>query len=351
MLTGSVEEQVSAALELIDRAAGPAESVRIEPATPVVGDGGFGRIVAVGEPGQDQLTAGLRHRAARLARQVGGTCLTVVSAESPTAAGPISDVDLLLHGSTAPEDVAQALASWCAQTRPSVMMGTSTSWSREVFGRLAVRLDSGLIGDALDLDIEQGRLVAWKAAFGGASVAAITSSSEVQLVTVQPTGAPRISRLAGPSRQIRTVARGSRVHRSGLARNDDLAALIEAEFVVGVGTGVGPDEYELLDPLLDLFDAELGATRKVADNGWLPRARQLGITGRSISPNVFLSLGSSGKFNHMVGVRGAGLVLAVNTDPDAPAFEHADAGIVGDWRVVVPALVAARLDSNASRSA
>jgi len=104
---------------------------------------------------------------------------------------------------------------------------------------------------------------------------------------------------------------------------------------------VDPADYPELDPLLAALGAELGATRKVTDNGWLPRARQIGITGRSIAPRLFVSIGSSGKFNHMVGVRAAGTVLAVNPDPDAPVFGVADVGIVGDWRTVAPHLVAA----------
>ena len=123
-------------------------------------------------------------------------------------------------------------------------------------------------------------------------------------------------------------------------RDDDLDVLAEAHAVIGVGTGVGPDEYAALEPLRTLLGAELGATRKVTDKGWLPRARQIGITGRAIAPRLFVSIGASGKFNHTVGVRAAGTVLAINPDPTAPIWDVADAGIVGDWRAVVPLLVA-----------
>ena len=90
-----------------------------------------------------------------------------------------------------------------------------------------------------------------------------------------------------------------------------------------------------------MLHAELGATRKVTDNGWLPRARQIGITGRTVSPRLFVSIGASGKFNHMVGVRAAGTILAINPDPGALVFGVADIGIVADWREAVPALVVA----------
>jgi electron transfer flavoprotein alpha subunit len=126
----------------------------------------------------------------------------------------------------------------------------------------------------------------------------------------------------------------------GWARDDDTTTLAEAAVVVGVGGGIVPDEYGQLESLLDILGAELGATRKVTDRGWQPHARQIGITGRSIAPNLYVALALSGKFNHMVGVRSAGTILAVNPEPEAPVFAAADVGITADWRDAVPALVA-----------
>jgi electron transfer flavoprotein alpha subunit len=108
--------------------------------------------------------------------------------------------------------------------------------------------------------------------------------------------------------------------------------------VVGVGKGVDPERYAELDGLRSLLGAELGATRKVTDNGWLPRARQIGITGHTISPRLYVALGMSGKFNHLVGVRSAGTIVAVNTDPEAPVFAAADIGILARWDEAVPEL-------------
>ncbi len=106
-----------------------------------------------------------------------------------------------------------------------------------------------------------------------------------------------------------------RVQVLARTRDDDLDTLAEARAVVGIGQGVAPDEYPALEPLLESLGAELAATRKVTDRGWLPRSRQVGITGRTIAPRLYLAIGASGKFNHMVGVRAAGTVLAVNADP------------------------------------
>jgi len=174
-------------------------------------------------------------------------------------------------------------------------------------------------------------------------VAAITATSPVQLVTLRPgmleLYAPR-EPAAAPASELHAPSAG-RVRHVDAGRDDELDELMRARAVVGVGTGVRPEEYPVLDPLLEVLGAQLAATRKVTDKGWQPRARQVGITGRSISPLLYVAVGLSGKFNHMVGVRGAGQVLAINCDPDALVFASADVGIVGDWHDAIPLLVTA----------
>jgi electron transfer flavoprotein alpha subunit len=130
-----------------------------------------------------------------------------------------------------------------------------------------------------------------------------------------------------------------RVQLVDAGRDDDVEALLAARTVVAVGSGVAPDEYGELDPLLKVLGAELGASRKVTDKGWLPRARQVGITGHSIAPALYVAVGVSGKFNHIVGARGAGTIVAVNNDPGALILDWVDVAIVGDWHEVVLLLV------------
>jgi electron transfer flavoprotein alpha subunit len=257
------------------------------------------------------------------------------------------------------EDVARAVTTWARGAQPWAVLTGSTAWGREVASRAAAALGAGLTGDAVDLDVDGGadgaaRLVAWKPAFGGQLVAAVTASSPIQMATVRagvlPTRTPRAPHDV-PTTGVDVEPRRRVVVRAR-TRDDDLEVLADATAVIGVGTGVAPEEYAQLEPLRRLLGAELGATRKVTDKGWLPRARQIGITGRSIAPRLFVSIGASGKFNHVVGVRAAGTVLAINPDPDALVFQAADVGIVGNWHEVVPLLVAEieRLHAAASRS-
>lgn len=312
------------------------------PSPPVPGSG-F-PVVVIEQPGEPRLCreqlGAAAHLAAVLGGQVAVATLETASTEPWSAWG--ADVRLT-YGNPQAASVASAVAGWCGVARPRAVLCPSTMWGREVAARLGVQLDCGVTGDAVELSLAEGHVVAWKPAFGGSMLAAISAVTELHITTIRP-GAlslfePRspnpitVERLVTPGRYDIVEVEEPTV--------DDLEALGRATTVVGVGTGVTPDEYILLQPLLAMLDAELAASRKVTDAGWLPHSRQVGITGRSITPDVYVAVGLSGKLNHMIGVRGAKTVLAINSDPAAPVFEHCDVGLVGDWHHVVPDLVAA----------
>ncbi len=355
-LAGPIGHQVREAVRLLGEAgvlgggSVAAEGSALGPAVPDGWHRGEEVIAVLLEPERPRLAWELLGAAAQLAGERGASvvALTPVGSAEP---GPDAyelgrrgaDELLLLRGGRQESDVAAAVAHWCQERVPWVLLVPGTMWGREVAGRLAGSLGAGLVGDAVELSIEAGRLVAWKPAFGGKVVAAVTSSSATQLVTVRP----GVLHLHGP-RAPRTLpvterAVASRAHARVLSSHveDELDELSAAGCVVGVGRGVAPHEYVQLDPLRRVLGAELAATRKVTDVGWLPHARQLGITGRSIAPRLYIAIGMSGKFNHLVGVRRAQQILAINSDPQAPVFAGADIGIVGDWREVVPVLAAA----------
>jgi electron transfer flavoprotein alpha subunit len=320
ILSGPVDDQVREAVRLLaDRGAlggGASDGAR---ARDVAASTAARTVVVLGEPDRDAITNEL----AGAARGLAATVLVVTADDADVPA----------------EDFAVAAGAWISSQEPWAVLAPSTVWGREVASRIAARLGAGLTGDAVGLEADGDKLVAWKPAFGGALVAAIECRSAVQMATVRPgvLPAPSEANFAALTLPAGSSARG-RVVIHGRGRDDNLEVLANADVVVGVGTGVGPDEYELLDPLLRVLGAELGATRKVTDKGWLPRARQIGITGRSIAPRLYVAIGVAGKFNHMVGVRAAGTVVAVNREPDALVFDSADLGIVGDWHDVVPLL-------------
>ena len=361
VLSGSVPKQVAEAVRLlqesgaIERRVHADESVHApgaEPAVDVVGPAGKaapdGPIVAVVvEPERARVARELLGEAVHLARSIGGAVVAVGPElpEPPELASWGADAAASIAGVQLEEDISEALARWCESVRPWGVLAPGTLWGREVAGCTAARLGAGLTGDAVGLGVESGRLVAWKPAFGGRLVAAVTASSEVQLATVRPgvlsLRGPRSVKPDAADIRVDTIEgtpRG-RVRVTGSERQDEVEALLSARAVVAVGAGVSPEEYGSLDPLLKVLDAELAASRKVTDRGWLSRARQVGITGHIVDPAVYVAIGISGKFNHMVGSRSAGTVIAINRDPEAPVFEWVDVGIVADWHDAVPLLV------------
>ena len=295
------------------------------------------------EPGRPHQTRELLGAGATL---TGNTlAITFDTPDAPTLVSWGADEIIHADVPNVEEDVAHAVVELARTEYPWAILAPSTAWGREVAGRVAARLDAGLVGDAVELErTADDRLLAWKPAFGGQLVAAIGITSSVQMATVRAGVLPHLDPRSQPAdfrHETRAFAPRSRVHVLARTRDDDIDVLAEAQVVIGIGTGVPPNEYDALEPLRTRLGAELAATRKVTDKGWLPRSRQVGITGRSIAPRLFVSIGASGKFNHTVGVRAAANVLAINPDPAAPIWDAADVGIIADWREVLPRLVAA----------
>ncbi len=304
------------------------------------------------EPGRPVTSRQLLGEAAALAGTLDGhvVALTVAPPEETTLGSFGADAVVHLDGSGVAEDVAHAVSSWTAATAAWAVLGPATGWGREVLARAAARLDAGLLGAATALAVDDaGRLRAETTGTAGPTV--LSSASSVQLATVRPGAlATRLPHASGRVETMTmTVDARSRLRVRSDHRDDDLEALANAAVVVGVGLGVPPDAYPALSPLLAALDAQLGATRPVVDRGWLPHARQIGLTGRSVTPRLYLALGLAGAPAHLVGVRGAGTVLAVHDSPDAPVLAAADVGLVADWRAVIqPLAEALRADRRSS---
>ncbi len=299
-------------------------------------------VMVVCEPDRAQTTRELLGEAARLTGNV--VAVTVEWADVPALVSWGADQVMRLDGENVEQDIAASLQTVIDQRNPEIVLVGSTAWGREVASRVAAHIGAGLVGDAMELDLTRDQLTAWKPAFGGQLIAAVGYRRNPQIVTVRPGVLPlRPARQYPPADapfHTRPIERRSRVRILARTRQDDIDILADARTVIGIGQGVAPDEYDALEPLRTKLGAELGATRKVTDKGWLPRSRQIGITGRSIAPRLFVSIGASGKFNHTVGIRAAQTVLAINPERDAPIWQHADTGICGDWRDIVPRLVA-----------
>ena len=294
-------------------------------------------VVVLVEPDRQRVTAELLGSAAGLGSRVTAIGIGATGELSKRGADRVLGVD----GTPHEDDLAALLADHLAVDPPWALLAPGTAWGRHVTSRLAARLGAGLIGDAVGIERRDDRLVALKPAFGGRLVAEITCSSPIQMATVRP-GVLPLPEPRGPRRieveHLHGDVRG-RVRVLERWRDDDADLLANADVVVGVGVGVDPEDLPLVRQCAEDLGAELCATRKVTDAGWMPRARQVGITGHSIAPRLYVAIGISGRFNHTIGVRQAGTIVGVNTDPDCELWEGCDIGLVADWREALPALV------------
>jgi electron transfer flavoprotein alpha subunit len=221
-------------------------------------------------------------------------------------------------------------------------------YGREVAGRVAAARGLGLVGDAIEVGIEEGAVLWSKPSFGGRTVAGVVSRTVPSLATVRPgVWTPELplglhEELEWTALPPTTGPGARRPEATGVEVAPGTRPLEEAQTVVVAGMGVGgPAGIESLRPFAERLNAGLGATRRVVDAGWVPRQFQVGLTGRMLAPRLAILVGVSGAANHLVGLRRAGAILAVNRDAAAPVFRDVDVGIVGTIEETVPVLATA----------
>jgi electron transfer flavoprotein alpha subunit len=248
-----------------------------------------------------------------------------------------------------PLHYASALTEAIQRLQPYAVLIPSTANGRDYAPRVAARLGLGLTADCVDLDLnERGELVQYKPAFGGRVVAPIFSRTWPQMATVRPgmleRAVPDWSRSCVVEHlEVNEIAdHRYRVLASSRAIGRASTELDDAEVVVCVGTGIGgPESLPLIEAFARVLGAAIGATRRVVDQGWLPRQQQVGLTGRAVAPQLYFGVGVRGAFNHTIGIERSGIIVAINNDPQAEIFQAADYGLVADFAEAIPALATA----------
>lgn len=236
---------------------------------------------------------------------------------------------------------AEVLAALIAETSPGAVLIASTADGKEIAGRVAIKSDSGVITDAVGVAPD---LTATQSVFGGSTVVKSKVTRGTPIVTVRPNStAPEAAPAAGARSDIPVSlsagAKSARVTGRTVAQRGGRPDLAEAAIVVSGGRGVGgPEGFGVVEALADTLGAAVGASRAATDAGWYPHQFQVGQTGKTVSPQLYIANGISGAIQHRAGMQTSKTIVVVNKDPEAPIFELADFGVVGDLFTVVPQL-------------
>lgn len=214
-----------------------------------------------------------------------------------------------------------------------------TALGMELAPLIAARFEAPVVSDVLEIE-EEGR-VALRQFYGGKTCARLLlPPARRRIFTVRQEGRKPQGKAAGRKVRIALRVEGRRRFLGFERPAEDEVDIHEAEVIVGVGRGIGGREnLKLAEELAQALGGVVAGSRPVVDAGWLPRTRQIGLSGKRVQPRLYIALGISGAFQHIAGIRGAGFIVAVNRDPEAPIFRAADVGIVGDLFKVIPLLL------------
>ena len=233
----------------------------------------------------------------------------------------------------------ETIRRWGSQ----IVLAPATVRMRNIMPMLAWQLDAGLTADCTALRMEGEQLIQTRPAFGNSLMADIRSLSEIQMATVRPgTFRPEKQAAKTPDVQTITYTPDERVKLHSFGSFAQGKPLSQAEIIVAGGMGVGSKAgFEKLEALARKLGGSLGASRTAVEAGFAPYRCQVGMTGITVCPKLYIAVGISGAVQHLAGMSGSGKVVAINSDPKAPIFDYADYGIVGDWEAVVDKLLKA----------
>jgi electron transfer flavoprotein alpha subunit len=235
------------------------------------------------------------------------------------------------------------------ELKPEIMLIGATNIGRDLAPRIASRVSTGLTADCTQLDIEAETrtLLQTRPAFGGNLMATIINTEfRPQMSTVRPGVMDPLEPVEGRTGEIIRVtpnisAGDVRVKVREIVKAKKKGVLIEeAHVIVSGGRAMGgPEGFEILKPLAERLGGEIGASRAAVDSGWIEKSHQVGQTGKTVKPVIYIACGISGAIQHLAGMKDSDVIIAINKDPEAPIFKIANYSIVGDYKEIVPALV------------
>ena len=233
----------------------------------------------------------------------------------------------------------------CSELGPTILLSPLTNLGKDIAARIGVRLNSGVITDATDISVKDGVVHVQSPKFGGSVISTIGfKNSEYGVITCransfiarQEPGKGEIKQLASPTGKTYKATIEEKVSQEA-----GKLSVEEAGIVVSGGRGLGgPEHFDIIEALADALGGAVGASRAAVDAGWIAHSHQVGQTGKTVSPQLYIAVGISGAIQHKVGMRSSGTIIAINKDANAPIFEFSDLGVVGDLFQIVPELTA-----------
>ncbi|PYQ15139.1 MAG: electron transfer flavoprotein subunit alpha [Acidobacteria bacterium] len=245
----------------------------------------------------------------------------------------------------ATEPYARAVAQVVSGEKPSAVLVPFTAMGKDLAPRVAARVGAGLVSDCIALEVKEGRLQARRPMYAGKAYATVRWEGEPQMATLRPNVFPVGSPDAARKPEVRkgTVDTTARAKVAALhATAAGKLELTEAQIIVSGGRGLkGPENFHLVESLAAAMGAAVGASRAVVDAGWVDHQYQVGQTGKTVSPSLYVACGISGAIQHLAGMSSSKYIVAINKDADAPIFKVANYGVVGDLFELLPKLTEA----------
>jgi len=284
----------------------------------------------------------------RLAGQLGGELTAAVLGEGvDTIAGELAlyGADKILTAQDpalkefAVDAYTKVVADIVAKVDPSVVLLGATMTGKDLAARLAARLDAPLAMDCIEIRLDGDTLTATRPVYGGKVLAEVTLTGTPRIAAIRP-NAFGLKESAGPGQSEAFAADPGDPTIRFVEKQMETGKidLTEADAIVSGGRGMGGSDYTILEELADALNGAVGASRSAVDEGWRPHSDQVGQTGKTVSPSLYIACGISGAIQHLAGMSSSKVVVAINKDPEAPIFAKSDFGIVGDIFEVVPAI-------------
>jgi electron transfer flavoprotein alpha subunit len=297
-------------------------------------------------------TAELAGEGVRLAAELGGPVTALLAGKNvqglAASLGGVGVDKVLIADSQSPtppspEWLLAAAELAAKQAQPAAILLTHGAGGRDLGPSLAYRLDAGMVTDATALRVDGGQLIATKPVFGGSAIAEFAITTAPAVVSLRPRAfeapeSPTQKQAEVEALDVPDTAQAIEVLEEIREQATTGPRLKDAKVIVSGGRGLGgPENWQYVEALADVLGAAVGATRAITDAGWVPPSLQVGLTGATVAPDLYITIGISGAVQHIAGISGARNVVAINRDGDANIFKYARYGVVGDWKQIVPA--------------